>query len=102
LVPTNSIRVSAFLANSGNVDEPAITVTYTLECLDDASSVTSSVSRPISLGISKALKPVLLKTRPNHRYRLTVTVTPPPGQTDQSGLTQVAELTIAPAAPKLK
>ncbi|MEI6453017.1 MAG: hypothetical protein WCO31_00295 [Actinomycetes bacterium] len=102
LVPTDSIRVSAFLANSGNVDEPTITITYTLDCLDDATSVTTSVSKPISLGISKAITPVIFKTKPDHHYHLTVTVTPPSGQTNQSDLTQVADLTIAPDTPKKK
>ena len=102
LVPTHKILVSAFITNSGNVAEPEIKVTYTLTALDGGQSTEVVLTRPAPLGVTRAVKPVRLPVEPNHRYRLTVTVTAPPGQTESTNLSQEATLVIAPAAPPIK
>lgn len=102
LVPTRAIFVSALITNSGNVAEPAVRVTYTLTALDGGRSTEVVLTRPAPLGVTRAVKVVRLPVEPNHRYRLTVTVTPPLGQTEPTTLSKEATLVIAPAAPSLR
>lgn len=96
LSPTHRFQVSVVISNLGSVDEPHVTVQFTLTSL--AASLTSTVNRSsaVTAGRSVALNQVVFAVKPGQGYRLTVAIVPPAGQSDLTNTSVTQVLQIAP------
>jgi hypothetical protein len=96
LSPTHRLIVTPSIDNVGNVAEPGLALTVTLQPLPRGKVIT--LRRNVSLAPGGSVTVVLpaLSVRPGVTYGLTVTVNPPPGQSDLSAVSVPATVEIAP------
>jgi hypothetical protein len=93
VTPTRSLSVTAVVANEGNVDEPAITVSVAVQ-----GGPTHSATVVLPSGRSQAVVLPSIPVIPGQSYALTVSVTPPAAQTDRTGTTRTFTIKVAPAS----
>ena len=96
LSPTRRLFVTPSLDNVGNVAEPRLALTVTLQPLPTGRVITLRRNVSLAPGASLAVSLPSLKVRPGATYGLTVTVNPPTGQTDLSAVSVPATIEIAP------
>jgi len=96
LSPVTQLDVTAVISNLGSVDEPRVSVRFTLE--DQASAVSRShiETTGAALGASVTLPTIAFGVKPGSVYVLTVAVVPPPGQTLLAATQLQDTLQIAP------
>jgi hypothetical protein len=96
LSPTHRLFVTPSIDNVGNVAEARLALTVTLQPLPTGKVVT--LRRNVSLGPGESITVSLpgLSVRPGETYGLTVTITPPPGQSDLSAVSVPATVEISP------
>lgn len=92
VTPTHHLAVTTVVANQGNVEEPRVTVTVSVQG-------GSAQSRTVSLaaGQSQAVLLPPLAVVPGRSYTLTVSVAPPAGQTERTGTSTTFTVKVAPA-----
>lgn len=93
VTPTHSLSVTAVVANEGNVDEPATTVSVAVQ-----GGATHSRSVDLAAGRSQAVVLPSIPVTPGQTYVLTVSVTPPAAETDRTGTTRTFTIKVAPAS----
>jgi hypothetical protein len=96
LSPTDRLFVTPSIDNVGNVAEPRLALTVTLQPLPTGKVTTLRRNVSLAPGASVAVSLPSLKVRPGTTYGLTVTVNPPAGQTDLSAVSVPATIEIAP------
>lgn len=99
LPPTRRLAVDAVVANFGNVAERGATVSAQLQPQGAGTPASASARVALVPGASMAVALPALPTAPGDTYGLSVSVSPPPGQADQSGLAGCYSIRIAPATP---
>jgi len=97
--PTARLALDAVVANFGNVGETGSAVTAQLQPQGPGAPATSSARFALAPGASAAIALPLLAVAPGDTYGLSVSVSPPPGQSDQSGLTGCYSIRVAPPTP---
>jgi hypothetical protein len=97
LSPTHRLFVTPSIDNVGNVAEPRLALTVTIQPLPTGKVTTLRRNVSLAPGASVAVSLPSLKVRPGVTYGLTVTVNPPAGQTDLSAVSVPATIEIAPA-----
>jgi hypothetical protein len=95
LSPTDRLLVTPSIDNVGNVAEPRLALTVTLQPLPKGKITILRRTVSLAPGASVAVSLPSLKVRPGATYGLTVTVNPPAGQTDLSAVSVPATVEIA-------
>jgi CARDB protein len=93
VTPTHSLSVTAVVANEGNVDEPAVTVSVAVQ-----GGATHSRTVDLAAGRSQAVVLPSIPVTPGQTYALTVSVTAPAAPTDRTGTTRTFTIKVAPAS----
>jgi hypothetical protein len=101
LPPTSSLAVTAVVLNRGTVDERGVRVTATVTPVSGGVSDSKSAVTAVGTGGAASVKIPALKTTPGSTVSLTISITPPPGQGDQSGLSQTLTVFIGPSTTSL-
>lgn len=97
VLPTESLQVSAVVANRGNVAEQGVRATASVTPQGTGRADLSSVTLTIGAGGSVDVTFPRLAVGPGDTYTLAVTVDPPPGQVGRSEASYT--LRIAPPTP---
>jgi hypothetical protein len=98
LKPTHTVGVTMVLANQGSVDEPHVSVRFTLADQSNGATATHVLTTPLALDASVTLPSVTFKVKPGTTYVLTVQIVLPPGQTQTNGTIVQPTLQVAPAS----
>jgi len=96
LPPTSSLMVTATVQNLGNVTESSVVVIATLTSPLGVPLGTAKATGTVSVGGAVTLDLGSLKVTPGTDVVLTITLLPPAGQSDRTGLVQRMTLVIAP------
>ncbi len=96
LSPVSQLGVTVVLSNQGSVDEPRVSVRFTLADQTSGATVSHTETAGAALGASVTLPTVAFEVKPGTTYVLTVAVIPPTGQTLLAGTTVQQTLQIAP------
>lgn len=97
--PTRRLALDAVVANFGNVGETGAAVTAQLQPQGPGAPAASSARFALAPGASAAVPLPPLAIAPGNTYGLSVSVRPPPGQSDQSGLAGCYSIRVAPPTP---
>ncbi len=97
--PTARLALDAVVANFGNVGETGSTVTAQLQPQGPGDPATSSARFALAPNTSAAIALPPLAIAPGDTYGLSVSVSAPPGQSDQTGLTGCYSIRVAPPTP---
>ncbi len=97
LSPTRSVGVTDVLANQGSVDEPHVSVRFTLADQSNGATATHVEKTALALDASVTLRPVIFTVKPSTTYVLTVQIMLPSGQTQTNGTIFQQALQVAPA-----
>lgn len=97
--PTRRLAVDAVVANFGNVGETGATVTAQLQPEGAGAPAVSSARTSLPPGTSVVVALPALATSPGDTYGLSVTVSPPAAQSNQSGLAGCYSIKVAPPTP---
>jgi len=97
--PTGRLALDAVVANFGNVGETGATVTAQLQPQGPGAPASSSARVALAPGASAAIALPPLAIAPGDTYGLSVSVSPPAGQSDQTGLTGCYSIRVAPPTP---
>jgi len=97
--PTSSLRVTTIVSNLGNVAEPGVVVSATVQ--EVGSGTTRSTRRTLDLPAGGSDVEILapLAVRAGSSYVLTVSVVPAAGGTSASPLVRTTTITVAPPTP---
>jgi hypothetical protein len=96
LSPTGRLLVTPTIDNAGNVAEPRLALTVTIQPLPTGKVTTLRRNVSLAPGASVTVPMPALSVRPGATYALTVTINPPAGQTDLSSVSVPATVEIAP------
>ncbi|MEI8051363.1 MAG: hypothetical protein WCI12_08005 [Actinomycetes bacterium] len=102
LPPTRTMKVIAVVRNVGSVDEAGVRVTASLAPVSGGRAGSVSAIGDVGTGGAASFSLGPLRTTPGSTVTLTVSVAPPPGQVDQSGLSQSLTIVIAPATSSFR
>jgi hypothetical protein len=97
LSPTHRLFVTPTIDNAGNVAEHRLALTVTIQPLPTGKIITLRRNVSLAPGASVSVPMPALPVRPGGTYGLTVTINPPPDQTDLSAVSVPATVEIAPA-----
>jgi hypothetical protein len=97
LSPTHSVSVTEVLANQGSVDEPHVSVRFTMADQSNGATATHVEGTSLALDASVTLPPVTFGVKPSTTYVLTVQIILPSGQTLTNGTILEQALQVAPA-----
>lgn len=99
VLPTHTVTVSVVVANDGNVAEHGVRVTASVAPQGPGRPDSTSLRVSVVPGGSVAVTFRPLSVAPNDSYTLTVSLQPPPGQTDTSGTSTSTVVHVAPPTP---
>jgi hypothetical protein len=94
--PVSQLGVTAVLSNLGSVDEPRVSVRFTVADQASGATLSHTETTGAALGASVTLPTVAFDVKPGTTYVLTVGVILPPGQTLSAGTLVQQTLQIAP------
>jgi len=99
ILPTRALGITAVVANQGNV--VAVDVSVSASVSPAGGGAGRAVSRDVTVAAGTSLTVALpsLPVTPGQAYSLTVSIKPPPAQTDMSGTADTFSIRIAPEAP---
>jgi len=95
LLPTTQIGVGVVISNHGNVDEAPVAIVMTLLSLDTGVAKQATAHVRIEASTSEAVGRQTFSVKPGSRYRLEVSVLPPPRSTQTAAITAMRSITIA-------
>ncbi len=98
LSPTRTLGVTVVLANQGSVDEPHVSVRYSMADQSNGATATHVEETSLALDTSVTLPPVTFTAEPSTTYVLTVQIVLPAGQTLTNGTILQQALRVAPAS----
>lgn len=97
LPPTSTLGIDVAVANEGNVGANAVHVVASLQPMPSGRAMSRSAEVALAAGTSTVATLPPLPVHSNREYTLTVSVVPPAGQTDRSGLVQTYTVWVAPS-----
>jgi len=96
LSPTHRLFVTPTIDNVGNVAASGVVLTVTIQPQPTGPAITLRRTLSLAPGASVVVPLRALPVRPGTTYGLTVTISPPPAQTDRSAVSVPATIEISP------